>query len=255
MTQKRPDGASEGFHTGGPWLYQGKVWKPLDGRPYANANVHIETSEEACLTALQGKLLFPKNWEIKEVNGRRFLVRDHVDTFPGGSLRLTANQLYEIQRGIDEMNNLKWEVNDDLVIGKDKSGKLFIVDLSAANYTTASHAYGADDSSHFKKLCEQAGFREISALKSVARELSVQAILNPKVKDKDGSRPNVRYFYSSDRKVELPNAIDLTPFIDELPQKDRQIGKKYFWMGSPIALSESVIRTHRLRLQYAKKSF
>jgi hypothetical protein len=253
LTGNRAGGGSEGFHTGGAWLYQNKVWKPLDGRPYGNADFHIETEEEACLTALQGKLLFPKNWEIKEVNSRRFLVRDLVPTFPNGSLRLSLNDIYEIEKGLIEMNRLKWEVNDDLVIGKDRSNRLFIVDLSAAQYTTGSGAQAADDSLHFNKLCEQAGFREIPALKAAARELSVQVTFNRNFKETGINRRDIKYFYSSESKVDIKNTVDLTYLISSIPPKDRQVASKYFWIGSTKPLSNQDIRVHKMHLRHFRR--
>lgn len=250
LTGKRPDGASDGFHTGGAWLYQGKVWKPLDGRPYANANVHIETNEEDCLKALQGKSLFPKNWEIKETNGRRFLVRDHVPTFPGGTLHLSLEQIYQIEVGINEMNSLHWEVNDDIVIGKDRQGRLFIVDLSAANHVPGGGTQGANDSDFFNRLCKQAGHPEVAAAKSVARELSVQVVLNPKFK----SNRTVRYFYSSDREVKIKGAVDLNDLTEDIHPKERQVAKKYFWVGSEQPLTDVTIKAHGLRLRHARKA-
>jgi hypothetical protein len=250
LTGNRANGGSDGFHTGGAWLYQGKVWKPLDGRPYANANIHVETNEEDCLTALQGKPLFPKNWEIKEANGRRFIVRDHVPTFPGGNLSLTKAQIQEIDRGIAQMNASKWEVNDDLVIGKDRGGRLFIVDLSAANYTTGTHAYAADDWSHFAKLCEQAGFKDIPAMKNIARELSVEVIFNGSFK----GNKKVNFFYSADKEVKIKGTVDLNGLIDSIPAKDRPFAKKYFWLGSTEPLTSSVVSSNRLTLRHARKS-
>ena len=255
LTGKTAEGATDGFHTGGAWLYQNKVWKPLDGRPFANAQVHIETYEEDCLKALQGKPLFPRNWEIKEANGRRFVVRDRVPTFPGGGLMLTLNQVYEIERGIQQMNSLKWEVNDDLVIGKDRSGKLFIVDLSAASLTSGNHAFGADDSSYFNKLCNQAGYKEIPALRRVANELAIEVLFNKKSKEKNHNMSNIRYFYSClDKKAKIKDTVDLTYLVDELSPTDKQLAQKFIWLGSSRPLPETAIRMHKLHLRYYRKS-
>lgn len=254
LTGKHLDGRSDGLHTGGAWLYQGKVWKPLDGRPFPNAQVHIETSEEDCLKALQGKPLFPKNWEIKESNGRRFLIRDKVSTFPGGGLSLTRSQIEEVGKGIAEMNRLKWEVNDDLVIGKDRSGNLFVVDLSAAQYSTGPHAYAADDSHHFDKLCDLAGFRDIPALKVVARELLVQILFNPKFKEKNVDKRKIVHIYSSEKMVEIDDAVDLTYLIDFVPPKDKEQGKKYLWLGTTKPISDSILRAHKITHRYSKKT-
>jgi hypothetical protein len=254
IAQNRVDGISEGFHTGGAWLYRGRVWKPLDGRPYANADFHIETEEEKCLTALQGKPLFPKNWEVKESNGRRFIVRDKVSTFPNGGLSLSLEQLYYIEDGLNLMNSLKWEVNDDIVIGKDRSGKLFIVDLSAANYTTGSYAYGADDYTYFNKLCVQAGFPEIPTLRSAAVEINVQLIFSSKFKTLSGARIPINYIYSHTHNVNVRDSVDLTELVQKLPSKENQVASKFHWLGTSEKIDGNILRQSDLRLRYSKKS-
>lgn len=140
------DGAvklADSVHTGGTWLYQNRVWKPLDGRPYQNAPVHIETDEERCLTALARQPLFPKNWEVKESNGRRWLIRDKVQFAPKGALYLSERDALYIEEGISNMNSLGWEVNDNIVIGRDRQGQLFVLDLSAAQKMGKRGAYSS----------------------------------------------------------------------------------------------------------------
>lgn len=254
MTGSRSDGSSDGFHTGGAWFYQGKVWKPLDGRPYANASSHIETTEEQCLVALRDKPLFPQNWVIKEANGRRFIVRDRVPVFPGGGLRLTLKDLLEIESGLIEMNRLNWEVNDDLVIGKDRRGKLFIVDLSAASYTTGSHAYAANDSSHFDKLCRLAGFEEIPTLKSIGRELAVQVVFSKTFKVDASTRRQLKYFYSSDHPADDKDLINITSLLDEIPPTNKAASKHLFWFAATHHLPENVAKVHKLTLRYQRRS-
>lgn len=249
LTGNRSGGGSDGFHTGGAWLYKGKVWKPLDGRPYANAKIHIETSEEECLTALQGKPLFPKNWTVEEANGRRFLVRDQVPVFPGGSLHLTREDVQYIAEGIRAMNASKWEVNDDLVIGKDRSAKLFIVDLSAAQYTTGSHAFAADDSSQVDKLCREAGVPEIPELKKIGSALSIQLIFSKTFTAKTFNKAQLKYIYSSQSPVEVKDTVPLNDLIKELNHSDQIIAKKYFWIASTKPLDAYTVKSKKLTLQ------
>jgi hypothetical protein len=236
----------DGLHTGGAWFYKNKVWKPLDGRPYANAPIHVETEEEACLTALKGNLLFPKNWEIKQENGRRFVVRDKVQTFPGGSLRLSLSDLNSIRTGIADMNKAGWAVNDEIVIGRDRSGSLFLLDLSNASYTqTKSGPYKADDSNYVDQLFEQAGFEEEVQLRKLAKEMRGLMIFKPdfaKLRDH-------RWFYSAKRKVTSKELMDLSSAIELLTPTDQTIAKKHFWYISKQQLPQSTVRLHGLTLR------
>lgn len=255
LTANRAAGGIDGAHTGGAWLYQNKVWKPLDGRPNPTAPYHISTDEEACLTALQGKPLFPKNWEIKEANGRRFVVRDQVPVFPGGTLRLTLDQMFEIQDGILQMNRNKWEVNDDIVIGKDRSGRLFIVDLSIAQYRpSGSGAFAADDSSQFFNLAKLAGFSEIGEMHMVAISFLEQIYFNRDFKKDHPDNMKLRYIYSSEKQVKINNTVNLNQIIDKINAKEQQLARKYFWLASTTQLSAQDVRTHKLRLRHAPKS-
>lgn len=249
LTGTRAGGGSDGLHTGGAWFYQNKVWKPLDGRPYANAQVHIETSEEDCLKALQGKPLFPKNWEVKESNGRRFIVRDKVQTFPGGGLTLTLKQLQEVQKAISEMNKAGWAINDDVVIGRDRSGHLFVLDLSNASYSESRTGPAkADDTPHVDALFKQAGFKEIVEAKQIAGEMRVLFVLStkfPSIKDKIA----YRWVYTSMKRVDNQSLVDISSVSDKLMSVDRASAKQQFWYVSKQELPESTLRKYNLTLR------
>jgi hypothetical protein len=247
MTGKTVIGGLDGLHTGGAWLYQNKVWKPLDGRPYQNAQFHIETDEEACLKALQGKPLFPKNWEIAEANGRRFTVRDKVQTFPGGGLTLNASQVQEIEKGIREMNRSGWAVNDNLVIGRDGSGRLFIVDLSNASHSTQTGIHKPDDGFFLDELMKQAGFGEIVKLKKLAQEMRGLMIFN-KAFSKYSS---YRWIYSSKQKSEITGTVDVTAMASELNAVDSGVARQFSWYASKSELQQSVVRSKGLTLRVA----
>lgn len=249
ITGDRANGGVDGLHTGGAWLYQNKVWKPLDGRPYANASVHIETDEEACLKALQGKPLFPKNWEIREENGRRFVVRDKVSTFPRGGLTLSLTQLEEVAKGIKAMNKAGWAVNDDIVIGRDRSGRLFVVDLSNASYNVSTSGYSKpDDTPYVDALFKQAGFASVVEAGKVAGEMRVFFVLSPdfkSIKDKGA----YRWVYVSKRKVKVPDAVEITALTKNLMSTDRTEAQKWFWFISKKELPGSTVRSLGLTLR------
>lgn len=249
MTGTRNGGGTDGFHTGGAWFYENKVWKPLDGRPYANAQIHVETNEEECLTKLQGKSLFPKNWEVKEVNGRKFLIRDKVQTFPKGGLSLTLAQLQEIDKGVTQMNQAGWEVNDDIVIGRDRAGKLFIVDLSAAAHNTITTGpLAANDKHHVDALFVEAGFKDLVVLRKSAAEMRSLFVLGRGF-DKIINKKEYRYVYSSNSKVDLKDLIDISEIANKLMGADRSVAKDYFWYISKKQLADPVVRSKNLTLR------
>lgn len=62
LTGMRSDGLPDGVHTGGAWLWgQHGIFKPLDGRPYANAKNHYPTDELTVLELMAGQPLFPRS--------------------------------------------------------------------------------------------------------------------------------------------------------------------------------------------------
>lgn len=134
LTGINPDGMPGGFHTGGAWKYGERVYKPLDGRPYANCPVHIETKEEQILTELADKAGFPQNWTVEEHNGRRFLVRNFA-TVASPDQPPTPKTLLLIEEGIRIANRAGWEISDCIAIGGVGIGedKPFILDLSNAH--------------------------------------------------------------------------------------------------------------------------
>lgn len=132
----RMDGLPDGCHTGGAYLCpDGTVWKPLDGRPYLNADSHWATREAECLAELADTPLFPKNWDLRQANGRSWVVRLVADILDEtGARQLSLSELRYIQRGIYQMNAAGWMFNDALSMGRDRqTGELFIVDLSCAH--------------------------------------------------------------------------------------------------------------------------
>jgi hypothetical protein len=246
MTGERAGGGSDGLHTGGAWFYQNKVWKPLDGRGYANSPIHIETQEEECLVALQGKPLFPKNWEVKEQNGRRFIIRDKVQTFPGGGLTLNLTHLQEIEKGIAAMNRLGWSVNDDLVIGRDKSGRLFVVDLSNASFSQAKTGpYAASDRDYVDALFKQAGFGDLIKIRKIARELRSLLLFKPNF----SKHRSYRWVYTSAKKLHVAGAVDISSAMEFLQSADQITAKQFTWYAAERELSSLVVRQNNLTLR------
>jgi len=57
----------EGVHTGGVWVSPdgAEYWKPLDGRPWVNADYHVPTREAECLEMMAREPAFPRNWRVE----------------------------------------------------------------------------------------------------------------------------------------------------------------------------------------------
>jgi len=164
LTGQRADGLPNGIHTGGAWLWQGEVWKPLDGRPYPNSANHYATQEDDVLELMVGQPLFPHNWRIEERNGRRFLVRKKALILPDDADYddLDREHLLAIEKAVRNLNRQQWELGDDIALAFDINlGELFFYDLSAAHIQDGEGCYQADDTQHiyrFFGLCKQAAW-------------------------------------------------------------------------------------------------
>lgn len=162
LTGKTVTGLPSGCHTGGAWRVNDEVWKPLDGRPWVNCDCHVPTLEGEILNDLSAKgvPLFPKNWRIKMVNGREFVVRPNSLIFPDDISRddLLAwsfdgddadDALTYIENAIRTVNRLGWCIGDDVSLALDPSGDWFLYDLSNARRSSQ-----ADDQCAFNRFCE-----------------------------------------------------------------------------------------------------
>lgn len=146
LTGKTVTGLPSGFHTGGAWLWEKEVWKPLDGRPWANCDHHVPTNEDEILQELtsQGAPLFPKNWYIEERNGRRFVVRPnslifpddvHPDDLLAWHFDHGVSPLDYIESAIRYVNRRGWYIGEDISLAIDPDANWFLYDLSNARRT------------------------------------------------------------------------------------------------------------------------
>jgi hypothetical protein len=176
LTGIRADGLPNGFHTGGAWLVveTDEVWKPLDGRPYANCEYHYPTDEVEALEAMAGEPLFPRNWRVEEVNGRRFLVRKraHIVGQDIEYRHLSKEQVLMVEQSIREFNRRGWEVNDELQLGIDPDTyELFLVDLSTAMYRPPEQRKGCyvpDEERRIKQFFKECGCDWLVTLREAA---------------------------------------------------------------------------------------
>jgi hypothetical protein len=158
-------GKPEGVHTGGPWLFEGEVWKPLDAKWFYNAPYRVPTQEEEVLEEMAGKPFFPRNWRVEERNGRRWLVRAEAVIVPPD--RLGKEQRLELEQAVRELNRQGWTIGDEIVVGICREDlQYFIVDLSAATRDPV-----ADDFRWVFRFFEAAGYKWLVNLRWNAHQL------------------------------------------------------------------------------------
>ncbi len=175
LTGTRVDGLPDGVHTGGAWLMpDDTVWKPLDGRPYANCEFHFPTKEYECLLLMQGFSLFPKNWKYVYQNKRAWLVRKKALVY-GRDIPMSdlgVENLFMIEQAVRNLNQHYWEIGDDISVAHDgETGELFILDLSTAHEQHGVAAYAPDDEFHIHKLFDQSGAHRLVLRRQKAKHL------------------------------------------------------------------------------------
>jgi len=173
------NGLPSGFHTGGAWLLDGEVWKPLDGRPWANSENHYPTQEAECLEAMAGELLFPRNWRVEERNGRRFVVRKKAHLIPEDVdyRHLTNEQILLVEQGIRNLNQHRWEIGDSIALAIDPdSYELFLYDLSTAHKMNGVGCYAANEEWRILQFFEVAGATLIKLLREKGRDCNGRLI-------------------------------------------------------------------------------
>lgn len=259
LTGQRADGLPNGFHTGGAWLVDDEVWKPLDGRPYANCEYHYPTDEVEALEAIAGEPLFPRNWRIEEANDRRFLVRKRAHII-GQDVEyhdLSKEQVLLVEQGIREFNRRGWEVNDEIQLGIDPDTyDLFLVDLSTACYRPPEQrkgCYAPNDERRifcFFKECgcdwlvtlREAAYRVISHMEDLlerARKrcegfVHIYGSFNRPISSLWASFPCEVYFVDNER-ANWEKAIPHTWVVSQEPLDDETIRRyELTWGWSPV---------------------
>lgn len=168
----------EGLHTGGLWQSPcGEfVWKPLDVRPYPNSQCRVPSLEATCLAQLQGQMGFIDNWQVKESNGRWWLIRPYCkvigQTFP--IERVTQAIVEQVEGAVRTLNAHHWEAFqcDDLSVAIDSHTQLpFLLDLSNAHPKTAQGNWKADDSDALHKWMRRVGWESLAELRGQGQAL------------------------------------------------------------------------------------
>lgn len=173
LTGTSPNGLPSGIHTGGAWLLGGEVWKPLDGRPYANCEGHYSTRELELLELMAGKPLFPRNWRVEKRNGRRFLVRKraHIipDDFSYKEVFTDIAKVLMVEAGVRELNKNKWEIGDTIALAIDSDTyELFLYDLSTAHPMDGHGCYQADEEWRIHGFFKRCGCERLKKLRHKA---------------------------------------------------------------------------------------
>lgn len=254
---KTPEG--EAIHTGGLYLSPDnkEVWKPLDVKPFQNADFRCYSQEAEVLEVMKGQPGFPNNWRIETVNGRKFLVRPFCrvvgQTMPYEYIKLET--ILEIEQWLRNLNSQYWEVNDFLSIAYDRQlEQFFILDLSAAqqmgNPTMTQTAYIADDSSYFYKFAKECGFNSLVRLRQSAKH-STSSIewINMLLDDKSDLTCEHKHVYASvNRPIDSSWAkIENALYFDADKGKD----DVFTWVIVPKQLSEDVLKKYDLTWGYS----
>jgi hypothetical protein len=252
LTGTRPDGLPDGVHTGGAWLLpDGNVWKPLDGRPYANCDHHYPTREAECLEVMADRPMFPRNWWIIHRNGRSWLVRNKAWVFgqcPELSLKdLKLEQLLQVEQGVRDLNQHHWEIGDNISIALDEAYNLFILDLSCAGEIHGTGIYVADDEWRILRFFDDVGATRLRRRREKARHVvsdlkfivehrgfhHVYASYNRPISSMWASIPGAVYVHE-----DHPNWEDATPHTWVITQQplDTDMIARYelSWGWSPI---------------------
>lgn len=173
LTGTSPSGLPSGVHTGGAWLLDSNVWKPLDARPYANCENHYPTKEMEVLELMAGKPLFPRNWWMENRNGRKWLVRKkaHIipDDFGYKEVFTTLDKVLFVEAGVRELNRNKWEIGDYIALAIDPDTyQLFLYDLSAAHPQDGAGCYRADEEWRVYEFFKRCGAERLLKLRENA---------------------------------------------------------------------------------------
>lgn len=169
---------TEAIHTGGLYLSpEGmEVWKPLDAKPYANADYRVETREADVLDLMAGQPGFPRNWRVEESNQRRWLVRP-VCKVVGQTVLIDEIDLafaLLVEQAVRLLNAHFCEINDNhLSVAIDPtSGEPFILDLSNASPVDPSSSFQPNDCYLIEKWFAEVGLYELATLRSHARSVT-----------------------------------------------------------------------------------
>ena len=243
ITGTRYDEMPEGVHTGGAWLYENKVYKPLDGRPYVNADAHYRTLEAEMLEECKDIPLFQKNWTEEIHNNRIFLVRNKAVILDKGDYRhLNKELVLQVEQSIREVNRRGWEIGDPIVLGY-VNYDYFIVDLSNCQRMNGKGAYAADEDWRIRVFFELCGYDRLIKLRSAGHRL-VNPVRVLKGEIPDGYHHVYGSFY---RPFSLMWAtLPGKPIIEHETRADQNAMIPHSWILTREPLNDDILYKYEL---------
>ena len=248
----RADGLPDGVHTGGVYRYNGEIWKPLDGRPYMNADFCYPTLEAEFLDEMSDLASFPRNWRVEDANGRKWLVRPEVYVLGEKELRnLDKEVVLQIEADVREANRRGWEVNDAFQIAFDEAVcRYFILDCSSAQRMNGQGAYAADEFDRIIRFFKLCGYDALAKFRQNARHItsSIEFLeAHPETIDSDAL-----YVYASfSRPLSLMWARLGDDAILEHQMRDGAI-VPHTWVITKKPLSPDILYQHELTWGYSR---
>ncbi len=242
----------EGGHTGGVYLAPDgqEVWKPLDGRPDADADFHLPTHEETVLRLMAGTVGFPQNWRVEEADGRRWLVRKLACIIPETYERimLTLDTVLQVERAVRALNAKKWVLNGELRVAIDPDTyEPFLLGLATVQPGKGPEApllRQANDFLLFERWAsEVAGFEGLILLRRAARKVarSIDWLEGPYGKTH-------AWVYGSEYRpidstwASIPDAVYL--------HADKAATGVWTWVVVPEPMSDDLLDRYQLRWGY-----
>jgi hypothetical protein len=253
LTGETSSGLPSGVHSGGAWLWQGEVWKPLDGRPYMNCRFHYPTQEAECLAAMAGRPLFPRNWRVESRNGREWIVRKPAYLIPEDVpyADLDKEQILEVEKGVRELNRNHWEVGDHLALALDPDTyQLFIYDLSTTTHRPDGRgAYQADETDRIRKFFEACGADRLLDLRSNARKVTQLSLESDDWEQRlERRRQGYEHVYASfSRPIDAMWAsFPGDPIYEHTEGANRNRSMPHTWVITKEPLSDEIMRRYEL---------
>ena len=239
----------EALHTGGLWVSpEGEVWKPLDGRPWLNADAHVATREAEVLEVMAGKPAFPRNWRVETRNGRKWLVRGKAlvigQDIPAEEVLL--EWVLEVEQGVRALNRAGWLLGDRLTAAVDQDDRVFILDLSAAYRLGENEPWNDEDA--FFQWAEGLGFKALTSLRRAARRLvePIRCFKDPNWPRTEEGLPDLAYQY-----VYASRSRPMSPLWANIPgahyvDADHASTGVWTWVVTQQALAQETTRRYDL---------
>ncbi len=252
LTGTNSQGLPSGMHTGGAWLLNGYIYKPLDARPHAGSLYHYGTLELECLLAMQGLPLFPVNWWVEKHHDRFFLVRPqgHLipDEIPYSEIDRTK-ALY-VEDGVRALNLRGWELGDPIELASDpgKRYPLYLYDLSNATRMNGAGCCAADDDYRIAQFFKTTGNEWLYKLRCNARKVWSDLLLHP-----EHTEEHYTHVYASMyRPIWIGLNIKGAHFVHSHPSL--QDARAHTWIATQGALPDDLVKRYEFQLGYASLS-